>query len=112
MRVLTFDAHTDVSLTREPKKHIRKKTTHRTQFFHGNKALKQFRRMRDIYEQMRVWQQHNEPDTFYELEYRARKLKGQFKDDWTINYWSWSPTQGETVAVEWLHDIKSSISLK
>ena len=112
MRVLTFDAHTDVSLTREPKKHIRKKTTHRTQFFHGNKALKQFRRMRDIYEQMRVWQQHNEPDTFYELEYRARKLKGQFKDDWSIIYWSWSPTLGETVAVEWLHDIKSSISLK
>ena len=99
-------------MTRGPKKHIRKRLNSRTQSFHGNKALKLFRHMRDIYERMKVWQQHHEPETFYELQYQARKLKGQFKDDWSVNYWSWSPTKGESVAVEWLHDIKSSTSMK
>ena len=68
--------------------------------------------MRDVCQQMRVWQQHHEPALFYELEFKAKRLKGQFRDDWQVDYMAWSPTKGETVAVEWLEDIKSSLSLK
>ena len=81
-----------------------------TRVFHGNKALAQFRLLRNVGEQMKVWQQHHEPDFFYKMEYERKKLKGKFMDDWSINYTSWSPTKGETVAVEWLDDIESSKS--
>ena len=94
------------------KKHIRKKITRWTQIFHGNKAYEQFRLLRDVGQRIRVWQQHFEPELFYELEFNRKKLKGKHKDDWQVNYWAWSPTKGESVAVEWLHDIKSSISMK
>jgi len=80
------------------------------QVFHGNKAMQQFRCLRDIGQQMRVWQQHHEPDLFYELEYKAKKLIGKHKDDWRVDYRHWSPSKGECLELEWLQDIKSSIS--
>ena len=92
-------------------KQIRKrKITKYTQIFHGNKAMQQFRLYRDIHEQMRVWQQHHEPELFYEIEYKRKKLKGKHNDDWRVDYQHWSPTKGESVELEWLQDIKSSIS--
>ena len=90
---------------------FKKKVTAPEQVFLGNKAYQLFRRYRDIHQRMKVWQQHHEPDTFYEIEYNRKKLKGSSKDDWHVHYWTMSPTHGESITLEWLNDIKSYISV-
>ena len=113
------EARTQATLSRLPLQRVprakqrifKKKLASKEQAFHGNKAYQLFRRYRDIHQQMKVWQQHHEPDIFYELEYNRKKLKGSSKDDWHVHYWAMSPTYGESVAVEWLHDTKSTNSM-
>ena len=95
-----------------PRKRIRKPLLRHQRPFFGNKAYEHFRRIRDVGEQIRVWQMHNESEFFYRAEFERKKLKGQHKDDWKIEYIAWSPTKGESVEIEWLHDTKSSKSVK
>ena len=112
MKQVQADAQTQATMTRAAKKEIAKQLPRRTKFFHGNKAYEQFRLLRNISERIKVWQEHNEPESFYEIQYQEMKLKGKYRDDWKIDYWAWSPTGGQTVAVEWLEDIKSSNTVK
>ena len=80
--------------------------------FHGNKACESVRRIREIGERMRLAFLFLQPEIYYQVQYEELKLKGKFKDDWGIDYTAWSPSKGESVAVEWLNDIKSSLSHK
>ena len=95
-----------------PTKLIRKKAAQHPRFFFGNKAFEQFRRIRDIGERMNVWWQHHEPDFDYRQQYEQRRHRGKHKDDWAVDYRAWSPTKGMSVEIEWLHDVKSSRSVK